>query len=72
MIFQNEEMVCIMSGRRQKANPNIESGWDCVITDRGKYYVSAQWREKQYKKYGVEKTWTSIMLKVHELDNKGR
>ena len=49
-MFENEEMVCIMSGRRQKANPAIESGWDCIQLDDKFYYVSKEWREKSYKK----------------------
>jgi len=66
-MFQNEEMVCIMSGRRQKANPNIESGWDCIQLDEKFYYVSKQWREKSYKKRGIPATQEMMMRKALEL-----
>lgn len=67
--FMGEWMVCIMSGRRQQSNPNVESGWDCIVTNKGRYFVSAQWREKHYKKHGVKHTWIAIMQKISQLDN---
>ena len=66
-MFENEEMVCIMSGRRQKANPAIESGWDCIQLDDKFYYVSKEWREKSYKKRGIPATQEIMMRKALEL-----
>lgn len=65
--FMGEEMVCIMSGEKQMSDPTIESGWDCVIADGRKFYVSANWREKSYKKIGYKYTWVQIMAKVVSL-----
>lgn len=66
--FMGETMVCIMSGPRKRSNSEIESGWDCIIADGKRYYVSVEWREKSYKKIGIEATYTKILLKVAELN----
>jgi len=66
-MFQDEEMVCIMSGRRQKADPNVESNWDAIQLDDKFYYVSAQWREKSYKKRGIPATQEMMFKKALEL-----
>lgn len=63
--FTGEMMVCIMSGAKKLSNPNVESGWDCIIYGDYKFYVSKKWREKSYKKRGEAKTWEMIFAKCH-------
>lgn len=67
--FHGEEMVCIMSGAKKRSNPHVESGWDCIIEDGVRYYVSKKWREKSYKKRGIDNTWVLIIKKIHALKN---
>lgn len=71
MVFQGEMMVCIMSGAKQRSNPNVESGWDCIVADGVRYYVSAKWREKSYKKRGIPKTYELIIKKIASIQNGG-
>ena len=40
MTFNGEMMICIMSGEKKRSNPNVESGWDCLVLDGKSYYVS--------------------------------
>lgn len=67
MVFRGEIMHCIMSGAKKKSNPNIESNWDCIIVDGKRYYVSDTWREKSYKKRGIEKTYGMVFQKILEI-----
>ena len=70
-MFTGETMTCIMSGRTQKSNPNVESNWDCIQMEDKFYYVSAQWREKSYKKRGIPATQEMMLRKALELFNRG-
>ncbi|MEM9954359.1 MAG: hypothetical protein AAF846_22300 [Chloroflexota bacterium] len=64
--FTGEMMICVMSGAKRRSNPNVESGWDCVVVDDHKFYVSKKWREKSYRKRGIDKTWEMVLKKCQK------
>lgn len=67
MVFMGEMMTCIMSGKKKRSHPDIESGWDCIVVGSDKYYVSAGWREASYKRVGISETYMLIVKKIKEL-----
>ena len=71
MVFQGEEMVCIMSGAKKRSHRNVESNWDCIVADGVRYYVSKKWRDKSYKKRGIDETYALILKKIVSLQNGG-
>lgn len=71
-VFQGETMMCIMSGEKRRSNPKVSSGWDCIELDGKRYYVSAKWRKKSYKKIGIPATQALMLRKALELHQEGK
>lgn len=38
-VFQSEQMTCVMCGKVQQADPDVESNWRCIQADGTKYYA---------------------------------
>ena len=72
MTFSGELMICIMSGEKKRSNPNVESGWDCLVLDGKSYYVSKKWRDKSYHKHGIQKTMELMLRKAAQLKREGK
>lgn len=37
-VFQSEEMICVMCGKVQPADPDVNSDWRCIQMGDAKYY----------------------------------
>lgn len=68
MFFQGEMMECALCGRRQRSDPDVESGWTLIELEDDHYYVCTRHLNSQIKDY--EKRWEKILRKLSKMSRR--
>jgi len=70
LLFQGEEMHCVMCGRVQKSDPKVESNWTCLQVETRLYYVCPLHLplHNRAKASDFERAYEKIFRKIAELE----